>query len=77
MPSTSNRKILIALRGTEEYARFLDRLRAKVRKSGGPGESLSDIAEVAIADLAAKHGLNPPRRTLPLGSNQHGEPKTV
>jgi hypothetical protein len=72
MPSPH--KVLIALRGTEEYARFLDRLQAKVRKAGASGDTLTDLAELALAELAERHGVKAPKRAGAVGTNQHGEP---
>jgi hypothetical protein len=67
----SEHKPLIVLRGTAEYAVFLDTL------CGAAGaRDRSDLAERALAKLAKGHGLKPPRRAAPHGTNRHGEPGT-
>ena len=61
---------LVQLRGTPEYAAFLDALARRARC-----RDRAELAERAFAHLARAHGLEPPRRCNPVGSNQHGEPK--
>jgi hypothetical protein len=66
---------LVALRGDDAYARFLDRLLRRVRAHGTQIETRHQLAEHAIAVLALGFGLTAPPRARPVGTNQHGEPK--
>lgn len=58
----SELKTLIALRGTEQYARFLAKFARKVGR-----EDLTEMAEIAIARWASEHGMIAPRRAGPKG----------
>ena len=69
MPSR-NPFLVPPLAGTPEYGAWLDELRAR---SGAA--SRSRLVEQALAELGRKHGLEPPRRVNPVGTNQHGEPR--
>lgn len=71
----SERKMLVALRGTEEYAAFLDRLLKRLARDGVPLSSRHELAEHALAELARRLNIKPPRRIPPQGTNRHGEPR--
>lgn len=66
MPSANSD--LIRLRGTEQYARFLARLIAKVQESGARGvDTPHQLAEYALAVLGLQHGLQAPPRARATG----------
>jgi phage terminase small subunit len=58
----SNNDFVIQVRGTEEYARFLDSL---VQAAGAT--SRSDLADRALTRLARDLGMVPPARVTPPG----------
>ncbi len=65
---------LLALRGSEEYRRALERTLRAARKGGLAVDSISGLAEVALAEFAHRHGIILPRRAQPPGTNRFGEP---
>lgn len=71
----SQHKLLIALRGTDEYAEALDRLARRLIKGGVPIGSRHELGEYAIAELARSLKIKLPRRVPPQGTNRHGEPR--
>lgn len=66
-----NQPPLLLLRGSDEYDRFLDDLRAELVRRGMEIPSRAALVEAAIRLLADTCGLTPPRRSRPLGANQH------
>lgn len=66
---------LVTLQGSDEYARFLDRLLKAVRAAGATVASRHQLAEHALALLGVQHGLKVPPRARPVGTNRFGEPK--
>jgi hypothetical protein len=72
--------VLVALRGTDQYARYLELLERAVRKAGvaldqvGAGGGPTALVELALAELGARHGLMAPARIGRPGANQHGPP---
>jgi hypothetical protein len=76
MPSkTPQDPVLIALRGTDQYARFLDRLLRAVQKTRPAIRTRTQLADLALAELGLREGLRAPRRCKPLGTNRYGEPE--
>jgi hypothetical protein len=68
-------KAIITLRGTEEYARYVDRLLAEVRAEGQTVQGRAGLAELALNLLGERRRLYAPTRIRPLGSNQY-DPKS-
>jgi hypothetical protein len=74
----SEHKVLITLRGTDQYARYLAKLERAVRKRGVQlGEGPNALAEHALAILGYHHELKAPERVPPQGTNRHGRPKKI
>lgn len=73
--STKQSAHLIALRGDETYARYLDGLLNLVRAQGVQVETRHQLAEYALAALGLQFNLRAPVRARPKGTNRYGEPK--
>jgi hypothetical protein len=67
--------ILVALHGSDQYARFLDRLLKLVQRTRPAIRTRTQLADLALAELGFREGLRAPRRCRPLGANQYGEPE--
>lgn len=62
----SKGRLLVFLEGTEPYGAWLRRVRAASTKAGVPGlTSNHKLAEHALAELAARHGVGPPPPRMP------------
>ena len=72
MPPTT-----IVLRCSGPYARALARTLAAARRAGVQVDSLPSLTELALTELAARHGITLPRRAAPHGTNRYGEPRAV
>lgn len=73
MPTAN--KFLVNLRGTEQYARFLERLETAVRAKGvqlPPGPNA--LADYALVVLGLRHGLKAPPRVQPSGRPKKRDP---
>ena len=62
---------LLSLPGSEAYGLYLDSLIEEARKRGHTVKGRTGIAELALNALGREWGLEPPRRSKPLGWNQH------
>ena len=69
------RSFVVGLRGDPAYARALDRTLRAARQAGIQVTTRNDLAEVALASLAMRLGVQLPRRCPPVGTNRFGEPK--
>lgn len=58
----SEHPFLVALRGDEAYARYLDRLLKAARKRGVRVETRHQLAELALAEMGCRYDLMAPRR---------------
>lgn len=73
MPSQN--PFLVALRGDEAYARYLDKLLKTLRAEGVQVETRHQLGEYALTVLGLQHGMKAPARAKKHGTNQHGPPK--
>lgn len=68
----SQMPILVALRGDERYAKYLDRLLRAVRKTGVENvETTHQLGAHALEELGKHYGLDAPPRTQPHGTNRY------
>jgi hypothetical protein len=63
----SKQPLVITLRGTEAYRRYLARLAKLLRAEGLPVAGPNALAEHALAELGRRRGIEPPRRMPPIG----------
>jgi hypothetical protein len=72
MPAETSR-LLFSFAATPQYERFLKRLHKKLAAAGYTvADNPLKIADLAIVELALKHGLIAPRRTVKTGGKRAG-----
>jgi hypothetical protein len=73
MPSEN--RFLVALRGTDQYARYLDRLAKRLAGDGVQIDNHHRLAEYALTVLGLRYGLKAPRRMPPIGTRKKVDPE--